>query len=293
MAALLLLLTACNDISPPVQSTPVQEDGPVQIELGPPVAVKDPVSPEELSTAYPELSTLPNYPLLAVVGTLNLVPGPCVPCSTSLARCALDLPKGCENLPGLVARAISLAGEGKNPDELRVALSYPDVWFNDPTSEQTDAVDIEVWVDPSAPSVPGILERMNTLKSAVGEIPLRFHIRVLWNDDAEDERPAALALLAAEEQSAGLAFLTAGSVAAGAIPEPQVFTARTIDPGLDTLLESELVVSQTKGVRSAPTWFVEGYRLRGLQSTQSISHLAVLAWEDLRLASSVQEIVTP
>ena len=293
MVLFLSLFAACSNSSSTSQSTPFQSEEPVQVQLGPTNPVDSPVTPEELTAIYPRLSSLSKYPMLAAVGTMNLVPGPCGPCEDSLARCALAPPAGCENLPVLVQRAILLAEEGKDPDQLRAALTYPDIWIDDPTSGQTEAVDIEVWIDPSTPTVPGTLARISELREVVGEVPVRVHLRVLWNDAAEGELAEALALLAAEEQDAGLSLLEAGGVVPGVIPDAAVFEARSAEPALRSRLDAELAVSRTKGVRAAPTWFVEGYRLRGLQSTASISHLVSLAWEDTRLASSELEVVTP
>jgi hypothetical protein len=291
MSVLLVLLSACSDPPAPPQSTPARQDGPVQVSLGATGPVTDPVSPERILSVYPEISGLDELSGLAVVGVMNLVPGPCAPCDASLATCALAPPPGCENLPALVSRAVRVAQEGGDPDAIREAVSYPDDWVPDPTRAETDAVDVEVWIDASSPSTPETLARMSAITA--GEVPIALHLRVYWDEEADDERPAALALLAAEEQAAGQAWLAAGGEAPGVIPDPGIFHARRGEASLDARLRAEQAVARSKGVRSTPTWFVEGYRLRGLQGEQTIAHLIRLSAKDLPITTPKPAPETP
>jgi hypothetical protein len=291
MSALLVILSACTNTpstSPP-QSQPATQDGPVRVQMGEGGPVPNPIDSEELLAVYPDLSLLAAMPQIAVVGVLNLVSAPCEPCVDSLAVCALAPPTGCENVPHLVARAVEVAAQGGDPDVIRDAVTYNDDWAFDDTRARTGSVDVEVWIDPSSPTTPETLARMSAVTAALGEVPVQFHLRVLW-DDEEEEWPAALALLAAEEQSSGRGFLSEPS---GAIPDPVRFEARKDDETLGDRLRAEQVIARAKGVRSAPTWFVEGYRLRGLQGEQNISHFIKLSWMDLKVASSAQEPETP
>lgn len=285
MSALLVILSACTNTPTPTppQSKPMPEDGPVRVQMGEGSPVDNPIEPAQLLAVYPDLSLLDEMPQAAVVGVLNLVSAPCEPCADSLAVCALTPPVGCENVPVLVDRAAAVAAQGGDPNAIRDAVTYNDAWIPDETRAVTGSVDVEVWIDPSAPTTPMALARMREVTAALGEVPARFHLRVLWDEDEEDELPAALALLSAVEQSAGLAFL---ADPAGAEPVKDA-------AGLAERLRAEQMIARSKGVRSAPTWFVEGYRLRGLQGEQNISHFIKLSWMDLKVASSTQEPETP
>ncbi len=291
MSALLVILSACTNTpsTTPPQSTPASPEGPLRVQMGEIGPVPNPIAPEELLAVYPDLSLLPEMPQVAVVGVLNLVSAPCEPCEDSLAVCALRPPAGCENIPLLVGRAVEVAAQGGDPDAIRDAVTYNDDWVFDDTRAKTGSVDVEVWIDPASPSTPEALTRISQVSEALGDIPVQFHLRVLW-DDEDVERPAALALLAAEEQSSGLAFLRDP---VGAIPDPVRFEERQGEDTLGERLRAEQAIARAKGVRSAPTWFVEGYRLRGLQGEQNISHVITLAWMDLKVASSTQEPEAP
>jgi chaperonin GroES len=60
--------------------------------------------------------------MLAAVGTLNLVPGPCLPCESSLARCALELPQGVTTLKPLEDRIFVKVAEVEEKTEGGVLL---------------------------------------------------------------------------------------------------------------------------------------------------------------------------
>ncbi|MDG1482113.1 MAG: hypothetical protein P8R54_21150 [Myxococcota bacterium] len=292
MSVLLVILSACTNTpstSPP-QSTPATQEGPIRVQMGEGGPVPNPIASEELLAVYPDLSLLAEMPQAAVVGVLNLVSAPCAPCDDSLAVCALAPPEGCENVPHLVARAVEVAAQGGDPDVIRDAVTYNDDWVSDDTRARTGSVDVEVWIDPSSPATSETLARMSAITTALDEIPVQFHLRVLWDAEEDDEWPAALALLAAEEQSSGRAFL---KEPAGAIPDSVRFEARKNEETLGDSLRAEQAIARAKGVRSTPTWFVEGYRLRGLQGEQNISHFITLSWMDLKVASSAQEPETP
>ncbi|MFT5682088.1 MAG: hypothetical protein ACI8RZ_003006 [Myxococcota bacterium] len=293
MSALLVILSACTNTPSPPQSTPAVPDGPVHVQLGQGSPVENPISSEQLVAVYPDLALLEELPRLAVVGVMNLVPALCEPCEDSLAVCAMAPPTGCENVPVLVARAVRVAAEGGDPNVIRAAVSYADVWVADATRAESGAVDVEVWIDASSPSTSETLARLAAVSEAVGDVPIQWHLRVFWDDEVEEELPGALALLAAEEQSAGLAFLKAGGEAPGVIPDAAIFHARQGEAALTERLKAEQAVARSKGVRSTPTWFVEGYRLRGLQGEQTITNTIQQSWKDLKMASSAQELDQP
>ncbi len=288
MTGLALASIACRDRAP-TQSHPITQQvyasGRQDVELGAiPVPVTDPVDVPTLTTRFPALSTLSEDARLQTVGVLNLTAAPCVPCweSSSLAQCLLVLPPGCENLPTLLDRAVRLAAAGQGVAEIREAIAYGEPWVADESAAQTEQVDGELWLAPRAVFAQRALDRLAEVETP----QTAWRIRPLV-DDAPDATDAALGLLAAEEQGAGRAFLRAlaadvsvEDAAAKAGLDMARWQALRGTPALAAQLAEEQVVSRTKGVRTTPVWFVEGYRLRGLQGAESISRLIELAQED-------------
>lgn len=297
---LALALTACApdpERPPPKASTPIQstptDPQSVQIALGPrPPPTINAASPEAMAQVYPALADLPPEALLHAVGAMNLVPAPCPPCwqDRTLAMCALAPPVGCENLTGLVARATRLAHGGAEVEAIREALSYADVWFA-PAAEHQDpdprVVDIEVWVDPTAPSLEMTLARIDAVE-AESPGPLRWHWRAMSSPSpsAEGEGDAdrmraergervARGLAQAAAQGKGRAWLEALQGVDAAAVQAASLAAGVEEGGEGGGLALEEM--RTRDVRSSPTWFVEGYRLRGLQSPQEM--LRVIALE--------------
>jgi len=134
-------LFACGRDEP---SGPPQSTAVPGLEAAPPPAPLKIVVPEkpgtledlvpmaELVARYPSVAALSEPHRQIAVGAMHLVPGPCGPCadqSQHLARCALQQasPK-CANIPGLVRRATTDAGEGKPFKAVLEAIHYPDVW---------------------------------------------------------------------------------------------------------------------------------------------------------------------
>ncbi|MEL6346898.1 MAG: hypothetical protein AAFV53_27545 [Myxococcota bacterium] len=221
------------------------------------------VEDAEMLAVFPELTALPDLARSAVIGSVNLVPAPCEPCwddETTLGACAVQQLQGCENIATLVRRAIGIGEALKDPTveyrRIIEALSYADVWIPDDTAVHTPAVvDVEVWIDPDDPGAAKTLDRIAELRAA--ETPaVMFHIRAFGEGDA------AKTLAGAADKDAWLRGYVSGKDAGG--------VAGSLD----------LDVIRTKKVRNTPTWFIEGYRLRGLQSVRSITHLIEKEAED-------------
>jgi len=167
-------------------------------------------------------------------------------------------------------------------DGMRDTLRYSDAWFPDATRTSTDAVDVEVWVEIGSPTLAMTLDRIQQVEDSLGEIPVEWHFRAL-NVNIDSLEPS-LALSVAGDLGYSTEFLTNFIVLSGE-EEGVLIAAR--ESGMDMAMFSERMgheqlkgrvfanaqVAQNKGVRNAPTWFVEGYRLRGLQSASMIARV--------------------
>lgn len=272
-----MLLMGCRDDSPTSNSPPRQSQ-PVRVELtGGEPPLPQLAEPTALQAILPVLAGLEGEVLFQTVGVLNLVPAPCAPCmdDSSIGVCLLSLPAGCENLPGLAQRAAALAVAGSETDAIRDAISYAEPWFSDATASQHDAdVDVEVWVDPSAPGIDEILSRVDVLAA---HERVQVHFRVMANDAADT---AARGAVAAQQQGQLRQWLRDTSVLAELADDAAV-QAKAQRLGLDMVqfqqdfasAQIAVDVMRSKGVRSSPTWFIEGYRLRGLQSSDALQRL--------------------
>jgi len=92
-----------------------------------------------------------------------------VPCDgLPLSTCALSPQVGCENIPGLVQRAIDMTS-AQAPAEMaaiREALSYPDHWVG----PLPDGVLVELWLDPASPFAEDARERAAGLSVPAGSL---------------------------------------------------------------------------------------------------------------------------
>jgi hypothetical protein len=277
------LLPGCS--SGPAEPPPPPQSKPVHVELNSsqPPPLPELAEPEALQSAVGALTGLEGMDLYLAVGVMNLVPAPCEPCfpGTSLGVCLLSPQPGCENLPALAERAARLVRAGTDQHVLRDQLSYAEPWIPDATAEDNpDAVDIELWLDPGTPGTAQLFERIAAVEASAGTFAL--HIRPM-GDGPEDI--AGRGLAAAAAQGAAKTYLQSISSEA---TEAEV-RALAASQGLDVArfaadfeaARVDVAVMRTKGVRSSPTWFVEGYRLRGLQSVDAIGRLVKMASSDL------------
>lgn len=278
-----LLFSACTGSSPELSSPERPQSTPVRVELrgGEPPPLPELAEPDVLQSVVPALVDLEQLELYLAVGVMNLVPAPCEPCfaDRTLGVCLLDPPAGCENLPALAERAATMAKAGVDQKQLRAALSYAEPWIPDETAEDApDAVDVELWLRPGTPGADAVFQRVDAVRAAAG--PFQLHIRPIGDTagdllarglvaaDAQGKAREYMQLSASLSEDVTEAALVDEAVKAGMEREPFVAAMAGATVNMDVI--------RSKGVRSSPTWFVEGYRLRGLQSVEAIGRLVQL-----------------
>ena len=260
------------------------------------------VSREALTShvlAYGELSPIDQNTITTIT---NTVEAPCAPCEGhTLASCILEMPSGCENIPELIDRSVELIQKSSSPGVIRAGLVYTDVWVDIPPHDRPvdgtpGGMPLEVWVDPATGSVRAVVDTLDALDlRAVG---ITFRITSLRDDPVADAWAAAA--IAAEAQGKLEAFFRTtrkwrdeqrehqGNLQlAVTMADLEVIAVELTQSGLDRArfdrdrtseavrarVAADRALAGTLGVRVAPSWFVDGYRLRGAQSAAAIQRV--------------------
>lgn len=302
--AVLALAVACESepVVPP-QATP---KGPIDPALTPTVhpvgeeqRAPKPVEDTVLLANNPSWATLSPELQQRVIHTANMVTAPCAPCAEeSLARCQQQAAPGCENVPALLVRLGALAPQGLSDRQLELAVAFGDVWIPEMATGSpglaADRVVVQAWIDPAGPSLVAAAETVSKLPAAQTEL----HLHVGTDEAGAPAQALARGLAAADLQGQGPAFLACLSAARATprAPLPDATVVARGCAGLDAprweaALSGEAVTARLAadqalraqvGVRSWPTWFLNGYRLRGLQSDIAIGRILGLELDDLR-----------
>ena len=244
---------------------------------------RDLPGPQELGALFPELLKLPEDRQIAVSQALGQIAAPCGPCwreaDLRLSECLLREEKGCENLPYLVRRVIAAAAVQPDAAALRLLAVRGDLWVPGVAAPADGApVPVELWLDLSSPLLGVALDTLDAVEK--GPVPITLNLRSYASKSVP--RPLALAAEAAR-QAGGLRELAHCLAAPGAADASgacqSAWESAAQAPELAQRLEEEQALAQQRGVRSGPTWFVRGYRMRGAQSVAALnSMLAREAW---------------
>ena len=309
--------------APTVEVTPPKDGRTTKLILpGFDALLPDPAPFAELSGLYPRLATLPEPQQNVVVGMANSIPAPCGPCAdASMGRCAVAVPEGCENIPLLMERLMTVAAAGRSPTEARDAVLYDDIWLPlepppTPWGGSGSGPSVEMWVDPASPFLAPTVETLDGL--ALDGIQLSM--RVLLSDDGASTRAVATGALAAERQGLALEFLQAASawrqqareaVRRGDDPfagdalegialdleskglDLTRWRTDRSDPSLAARLDADQAYGPSIGVRAVPTWFINGYRLRGAQSADALARVLLMETDPLAAASARSATTAP
>lgn len=268
------------------------------------VDLRDTVSREELTSkilAFGELTPLDQKVVTTVT---NTVEAPCGPCEgRTFAACLVEMPEGCENLNELLDRTVQMVNSGATPSAIRGALVYTDIWMplpalsdDRPVEGERGAMPIEVWIDPATSSVRPVIDTLDQLDLRSAFVVFRI---APFSDDPAHTAWAAAAI-AAESQGKLEVFLRAvrswrdeqrdvqgkldldvtaadldiviRSLADTGI-DPERFELERASPAVAQRIAQDRALSEKVGIRVAPSWFVDGYRLRGAQSAGAIQRV--------------------
>jgi len=162
------------------------------------------------------------------------------------------------------------------------AAAYPDLWFagGRPADVPEDQIAVVVWIDPSSSFLSQVLSHREALAATDTVISA-----VPWSGDAAGEDLALLCAAATDTWAclAEVARVRDAAEGEGRTPFSRSdLAAIKIDPpaadmeAARTAASERSALADSLGVRSTPTWFVDGHRLRGAQSVRAIGRLVEL-----------------
>lgn len=222
--------------------------------VAPPPAQEVVRAPQTLSFAapisprydIPALDNLPEPGRSAARVAAETTRAPCEPCWTaelSVARCvALSV---CPNLHPLLQRARRGALAGLDVRALTASISYGDVWVPEAAGAPQGPVSVELWLDPRDPFSADALAVAERIAALSGQPQVTVYLF-----QSESTSPRRRGKPARE----------------AALPQPSPDIQLEPDRGARTH-----EAATARGVRSSPTWFVGGYRLRGMVSQDQLA----------------------
>ncbi len=264
-----------------------------------------PITPSTFSATDLPIAGLADLPPQRrddVVSVFNTIVGPCEPCvetGQSFATCLKDRPT-CWNMPVLAGRAIRLAREGKDRGTISDALTFERPWTRvepmaSPSEGPEDApVTIVEFTDFQCPYCARAQKTLAEIRARYGD-QVRFVYKAYPLGTHRFARPAALAAVAAHDQGRfweykRLLFERQKElIHEGTLEEIAKEVGldvprwkKSMDEGL-TSGKVTLDVQQAErlGVHSTPTFFVNGYRVKGARPLESFTRIIEAELSDL------------
>ena len=220
-----------------------QQSKRVEVSLQPQAPGNVEISIAEMSEMIPESKDWDESTIKRVWSLFHLIQSPCATEKVSLLTSLKT--KKCAASLLLKRRALNNLSLGD--DALIDMLTVPDSWFPDAVQGK-DNVTLELWIDEPVVAEERLLGQLKQLQDA----QLRICVRT---NALEKQQSYPLPVGQEVSEMEGLFIKNVKSLG-----------------GCSSSLSKE--------VRSAPTWFIEGFRLRGFQSSRSIQRLISLSKKD-------------
>ena len=269
------------------QSDKIQST-PIEIEIGKSeVPVSSPIERQRVINAVPKLKDVSPMHKQQIVAALNLVSSPCQICEgISIANCLVNkveqIESSCPVLHRLVDRAILISKQESPSTQMFVEqLTHSDLWFSQP-QQNHEKVIVEIWFDPNSKAFPLTIDIIMQLDNAL----LRFRPTKIDNQgigqqlsnlgwvELKNKNGQKKSYVSSKNELNWKEIILIFSSLAnsdGALWRNKAFTS---------IIQQNQVLQQEIGVRSTPTWFVDGFRLRGLQSPHQLQRVIDLASMD-------------
>ena len=218
----------------------------------------------------------------------------------SAATCTKAKPI-CENMPGLVGRAARLARQGKGKQEITDALTFDEPWARvdigkSPIEGPVDApITVVEYSEFQCPFCRRAQETMEKIEEAYhGKV--RFVFKHFPLSKHKLAKPAAIASMAAGYQGQfwpykALLFERQRDLRkdgifeeiAGQVELDQVRWKRDLEnPEIEAIIKADVGQAKKLGVRGTPTFFVNGYKLRGAKPFGAFQELIDAELADLK-----------
>ena len=151
--------------------------------------------------------------------------------------------------------------DGNDPNQIVSDLALPGPHFSD----RNIANVIEIWIDGKGIGLKKIIERVIDLS------PVTIQFVFYGTTSVEQQRLQSFGPIHVHQE---LGHKLSGWIDKNGDFEQIIgmLQDNDITPS-DSLITSDQQIIEKYGIRSSPTWFVNGYRLRGLQSSQQIKRV--------------------
>ena len=222
------------------QSKPSQK---VQVDLDPKIGGDIEVSFDDLDSVVTGIQDFTDVQKQKLWSILHLIQSPC---SIETLSVLSSIQKGsCLKSQQIANRAIQNIDK---PDQILVdLLTFPDFWFS-AAKQGENQVCVELWLEKRSLDWSQLEANLNILKNAQLRIcDIDTHKEILSNQTLPLGQNMSLKMLVTVKNDSNTSSCS-----------------------------SELA----QEVRSSPTWFVEGFRLRGLQSAIAIQRLIDFSLQD-------------
>ena len=280
--SILFLLFSCSGEPEKLDRTTIAtpQSTPATVVWGPSEGpVKSPVTTEQLVSVFPRLSDLPPMASQQIVAAFNLVASPCSECQgLSIAGCSIKPSvgtKGCPVLLRLFDRVYRYnENSPRSTSDIIEVVTHTDVWSAIPIQKE-NFVAVEVWFAPDSKALKKTLQLVFEIDNAF----VRF--RPTLNDsEGVGRRFSDLGWVQFNDQ---VGHKMSEIVIQNPIKWDTLFQELSNlstkesaiwlnDKALRVIQQNGRLTSKL-GVRSTPTWFIDGFRLRGLQSIDQIQRV--------------------
>ncbi len=253
---------------------------------------------DELTALVPEMAGLSGEAALKATYALNNIAGSCVPCldqQYSMGKCLERAPKlldksMCANMPTLAKRVVRLAKQEASPDELRTAAEFTQPWIpldpgKSPSLGKADApITIIEYSDYQCPYCKKAQPHMKAVEAKYGD-----KVRVVFMNQPlamhKMARPAAVAAMAADKQGKFWEYHDALFASEGLDEARLVAIAKEIGLNMgkwetdrkstevDAAVAADVARAEKYKITSTPTFFVNGYKVKGAQPPDVFSRI--------------------
>lgn len=249
------------------------------------------------------LSSLSSGSQTLVLDVLNNTASTCEPCAVkgaSIAACIKDRGQICTSMVSLGKRAIRMARQEKSKDEITAAVTYKEPWVQidlgkAPSKGPANApIQIAEFTDFQCPfcvksqaTLKAIEEKYgNKVRIAYFNYPLPMH---------KLAEPAARAAMAADKQGgfwkmhdhlfANVKEFSSEGVWARFATDLGLNASKLVEDmeskDVKDAMTRDAALASKVGVRSTPTFFVNGYRIKGAQPAENFFRIIDLELADL------------
>jgi hypothetical protein len=253
---------ACNDKGK--KPDPVPQSKPVVLRIGD----DDSPVPNEITNDQIEplldKSNIEQQYWSVIVPIVNMIRSPCVDSWNAELTLAQSLvkPEKCLQDHTILNKIYSDLLLKQPVETIISSLAMPGPYFKERDSEEV----IEIWIDSETVVFKQIIERLVQLPTH----NVRFHVHGPETQLVKQLHSLNVIKLSTEAVQSMQIWLKSGKKIESLLSQLNRFSVQSSNSSSFTKNNNSL---ELFGIRSSPTWFIKGYRLRGLQSSKQIKRI--------------------